>query len=89
MSLDSQQEYYNRYAAVEVFYTESVLIHSIHSFPKADKFLFPQTGAHHDPPVVFAGMQEQIDYRDEVLVLASRDRLDEAVDAVWEAQVKE
>ena len=79
----SQQEYYERFSAVEVFYSEPVIIHTIHGFPKADKYLFPQSGRHFDPPTVFAGMQSRPDYRGGVLVLASRERLDEAVDAVW------
>lgn len=85
ISLASQEEYYTRYAAVEVFYDEPVIIHTIHGFPQADKYLFPQSGRHFDPPVVFAGMQRRPDYRGGVLVLASRERLDQAVDAVWAA----
>jgi hypothetical protein len=85
ISLDTQQDYYDRYSAVEVFYAEPVIIHTIHGFPAADKYLFPQSGRHYDPPVVFAGMQRRPDYRGGVLVLASRERLDEAVDAVWAA----
>jgi hypothetical protein len=86
VSPESQQEYYERFSAVEVFYSEPVLIHTIHGFPKADKYLFPQSGRHYDPPMVFAGMQRRPDYRGGALVLGSRDRLDEAVDAVWAAQ---
>jgi len=86
ISPESQQEYYDRFSAVEVFYAEPVLIHTLHGFPKADKYLFPQSGRHYDPPMVFAGMQRRPDYRGGVLVLGSRDRLDEAVDAVWAAQ---
>lgn len=85
ISPETQQEYYDRFSAVEVFYTEPVIIHTIHGFPEADKYLFPQSGRHDDPPVVFAGMQRRPDYRGGVLVLASRERLDEAVDAVWAA----
>ena len=83
ISPTTQNEYYERFSAVEVFYAEPVLIHTLHGFPKADKYLFPQSGRHYDPPVVFAGMQRRADYRGGVLVLSSRDRLDEAVDAVW------
>ena len=86
ISLESQQDYYDQYSAVEVFYPEPVIIHTIQGFPMADKYLFPQSGRHFDPPVVFAGMQRRPDYRGGVLVLASRQRLDEAVNAVWEAQ---
>jgi hypothetical protein len=89
MSLESQEEYYTRFLAVEVFYSEPVIIHTIHGFPQADKYLFPQSGRHYDPPVVFAGMQARPDYRGGVLVLASRDALDEAVDAVWAAHQQE
>jgi hypothetical protein len=89
MSLESQEEYYTRFSAVEAFYSEPVIIHTIHGFPKADKYLFPLSGRHHDPPVVFAGMQHRQDYRGGVLVLKSRDRLDEAVDAVWAAHEEE
>lgn len=84
----SQQEYYTRFSAVEVFYDEPVLIHTIHGFPKADKYLFPQSGRHFDPPVVFAGMQWRPDYRGGALVLASREPLDKAVEAVWAAHGK-
>jgi hypothetical protein len=86
ISLDMQQEYYDQFSAVEVFYAEPVIIHTRHGFPKADKYLFPQSGRHSDPPVVFAGMQRQADYRGGALVLGSRERLDAAVDAVWAAQ---
>lgn len=85
LSLEFQQEYYEQFSAVEAFYSEPVIIHTRHGFPKADKYLFPQSGLHHDPPVVFGGMQSQPDYRGGILVLASRDLLDEAVDAVWVA----
>jgi hypothetical protein len=83
MSLESQQDYYDQFSAVEVYYSEPVLIHTIHGFPKADKFLIPQSGRHFDPPVVFAGMQRRPDYRSSVLVLSSREQLDQAVDAAW------
>jgi hypothetical protein len=83
MSLESQEDFYNRFSAAEAFYSEPVIIHTIHGFPKADKYLFPQSGRHDDPPVVFAGMQRRPDYRGDVLVLSSRERLDEAVDAAW------
>jgi hypothetical protein len=86
ISQDTQQEYYDRFSAVELFYSEPVLIHTIHGFPKADKFLLPLSGRHYDPPVVFAGMQRRPDYRGGVLVLQSRERLDQAVDIAWSAQ---
>ena len=89
MSLESQQEYYDQHSAVEVFYSEPAIIHTIHGFPEADKYLFPQSGRHYDPPVVFAGMQRRPDYRGGVLVLADRQRLDDAVDAVWAAHQQE
>jgi hypothetical protein len=85
MSLESQQDFYDEFSAVEVFYPEPVIIHTIHGFPNADKYLFPQSGRHDNPPVVFAGMQRRPDYRGGVLVLATREPLDEAVNAVWEA----
>lgn len=85
ITLADLEECYELYAAVEVFYTEPVIIHTRHGFPKADKYLFPQSGHHYDPPVVFAGMQRRSEYRDELLVLESRAGLDEAVDAVWAA----
>ncbi len=85
MAIESQEEYYTRFSAVEVFYAEPVIIHTIHGFPQADKYLFPQSGRHYDPPVVFAGMQRRADYRGGVLVLASRERLDAAVDDAWAA----
>lgn len=85
ISLETQEEYYDRFSAVEVFYPEPVIIHTIHGFPVADKYLFPQSGRHDDPPVVFAGYQRRPDYRGGVLVLGSRDALDEAVDKVWAA----
>ena len=88
-SPEDQEEYYERFSAVEVFYSEPVIIHTKHSFPKADKYLFPQSGGHHDSPAVFAGMQSQPDYREEVLIVESRDRLDEAVDAIWVAREQE
>ncbi len=83
MSPTSQEEFYTRFSAVEVFYTEPVIIHTIQGFPQADKYLFPQSGRHFDPPLVFAGMQNRPDYRGGALVLRSRERLDEAVDAIW------
>jgi hypothetical protein len=89
LSLDSQNEYYDRFSAVEVFYSEPAIIHTIHSFPKADKYLLPQSGLYHDPPVIFAGMQQWANYRVGALVMASRDRLDEAVDVIWAAQGKD
>jgi hypothetical protein len=89
ISLEMLQEYYDRFSAVEVHYSEPVIIHTIHGFPVADKFLFPQSGHHHDPPVVLAGLQRRPDYRGEVLVLGSREALDEAVDKVWEAHAQE
>lgn len=81
---ESLEELYERFSAVEVFYTEPVIIHTKHGFPKANKYLFPQSGHRFDPPMVFAGMQREPYYRAGALVLASRDRLDEAVQAVWE-----
>jgi hypothetical protein len=89
ISPETQEEYYDRFSAVEVFYAEPVIVHTIHGFPEADKYLFPQSGRHYDPPVVFAGMQRRPDYRGGVLVLSSRERLDEAVDAVWVAHEAE
>jgi hypothetical protein len=89
MSPETQEEYYERYSAVEVFYTEPVIIHTIQGFPMADKYLFPQSGRHFDPPVVFAGMQRRADYRGGVLVLESRERLDQAVNEVWAAHDQE
>jgi hypothetical protein len=83
MSLESLEDFYNQFSAVEAFYSEPVIIHTRHGFPKADKYLFPQSGRLDDPPVVFAGMQRQPDYRGDVLVLSDRERLDEAVDAAW------
>jgi hypothetical protein len=83
ISLESLEDFYNQFSAVEAFYSEPVIIHTRHGFPKADKYLFPQSGRHDDPPVVFAGMQRRPDYRGDVLVLSSRERLDEAVDAAW------
>jgi len=83
MSLESQEDYYTRFSAVEAFYAEPVIIHTSQGFPKADKYLFPQSGRHYEPPVVFAGFQRRLDYRGSVLVLGSRERLDEAVDMVW------
>jgi hypothetical protein len=85
ISLEAQQEYYDEFSAVEVFYSEPVIIHTIHGFPMADKYLFPQSGVHSDPPVVFAGYQRRPDYREGALVLGSRAALDEAVDRVWAA----
>jgi len=85
ISLESQEEYYTRFSAVEVFYSEPVLIHTIHGFPRADKYLLPQSGRHYKRPFVFAGMQRRQDYRGGVLVLKSRERLDKAVKAVWVA----
>ncbi len=55
----------------------------------ADKYLIPQSGRHHDPPVIFAGWQRRPDYRGGVLVLESREQLDEAVAAVWAAYDRE
>ena len=89
ISPESQQEYYDQHSAVEVFYSEPTIIHTIQGFPEADKYLFPQSGRHYDPPVVFAGFQRRPDYRGGVLVLADRQRLDEAVNAVWAAQQQE
>jgi hypothetical protein len=89
MSLESQEEFYNRFSAVEAFYAEPVIIHTIHGFPMADKYLIPQSGRHFDPPVIFAGWQRRPDYRGGVLVLDSRERLDEAVAAVWAAYDRE
>lgn len=89
ISPETQDEYYDRFSAVEVFYAEPVIVHTIHGFPEADKYLFPQSGRHYDPPIVFAGMQRRPDYRGGVLVLDSRERLDEAVDAVWAARETE
>lgn len=89
ISVESQQDYYARFSAVEVFYAEPVIIHTIQGFPAADKYLFPQSGRHHDPPVVFAGMQRRPDYRPGVLVLGSRERLDAAVEAIWAAHKTE
>ena len=89
MSLESQEDFYNQFSSVEAFYSEPVIIHTIHGFPEADKYLFPQSGRHNDPPVVFAGMQRRPDYRGGVLVLSSRERLDEAVDAVWAIHAQE
>ena len=86
ISVETQQEYYDRFSAVEVFYSEPVIIHTIHGFPMADKYLFPQSGRHYNPPVVFAGYQRRPDYRGGVLVLGSRAALDEAVDRVWATQ---
>ncbi len=83
ISMESLEEYYALYEAVEVFYAEPVIIHTSHGFPKADKYLFPQSGRHYDPPVVFAGYQRRLDYRGGVLVLKSREQLDLAVDTVW------
>jgi hypothetical protein len=83
MSVVSQQEYYDEFSAVEVFYSEPVIIHTIQRFPMADKYLFPQSGPDSDPPVVFAGYQRRPDYREGALVLSSRAALDEAVDRVW------
>ena len=86
---EDQEEYYGQFSAVEVFYSEPVIIHTKHGFPRADKYLFPQSEGHHDPPAVFAGMQRQPHYREEVLIVESRDRLDEAVDAIWVAREQE
>ena len=83
ISVETQDEYYTRFSAVEVFYAEPVIIHTMHGFPQADKYLFPQSGRHYDPPVVFAGMQRRMDYRGGVLVLSSREKLDKAVEDVW------
>jgi hypothetical protein len=83
ISLESQQEYYDRFSAVEVFYPEPVIIHTIQGFPQADKYLIPQSGRHHELPRIFAGMQRRPDYRGGVLVLDSRESLDRAVDAAW------
>jgi hypothetical protein len=85
ISMESLEEYYTLYEAVEVFYAEPVIIHTSHGFPKADKYLFPQSGRHYNPPVVFAGYQRRLDYRPGVLVLKSREQLDLAVDNVWRA----
>lgn len=83
MSAEYQQAIYDTYSAVEVCYTEPVIIHTSHSFPKADKYLFPQSGHLYDPPMVFAGMQDRPNYQIGALVLSSRDALDEAVERVW------
>jgi len=85
----TQEEFSTRFSAVEVFYTEPVIIHTSHGFPGADKYLFPQAGRYYDPPVVFAGMQRRPDYRGGVLVLGGREGLDEAVDAVWEEYARQ
>jgi hypothetical protein len=85
LSPEAQEECYTQFSAVEVFYAEPVIIHTRHGFPKADKYLFPQSGHHDAPPVVFAGTQSQPDYRRGALVLESRDRLDQVVDAIWAA----
>jgi hypothetical protein len=89
ISLEDQQEYRERFSAVEVFYSEPVIIHTRYNFPKADMYLIPQSGRHDDPPTIFAGMQRQPDYREQALILESRDRLDEAVDAIWVAREQE
>ncbi|MGD9101575.1 MAG: hypothetical protein PVF45_13920 [Anaerolineae bacterium] len=89
ISLESLEEYYMRYSAVEVFYPEPVIIHTSHGFPKADKYLFPQSGRHYDPPVVFAGFQTRIEYRGGVLVLEDRERLDRAADIAWTIHERE
>lgn len=89
LSPESQEDYYTQFSAVEVFYAEPVIIHTRHGFPRADKYLFPQSGRHYDPPVVLAGAQSRPDYRRGVLVLESRDRLDQAVDAIWAAHPEE
>jgi len=86
MSLESLQETYDALSAVEVFYSEPVIIHTIQRFPMADKYLFPQSGPYAEPPVVFAGFQRWPDYREGALVLSSRAVLDEAVDRVWSAR---
>jgi hypothetical protein len=89
MSLESLEDYYTRFSAVEVFYPEPVIIHTSHGYPKADKYLFPQSGRHYDPPVVLAGLQTRVDYRVGALVLESRERLDQAVDMAWTVHARE
>lgn len=84
VSVESQQDFYDKYAAVEVFYKDPVIVHSHHSFRKCDKLLFPLSGRHYDPPMVFGGTQRLETYRAGALVLKNRDSLEEAFKVAWE-----
>ncbi len=79
----SQQDFYDKYTAVEVFYDDPVIIHSHHSFRKCDKLLIPLSGRHYDPPMVFGGTNLMDIYRAGALVMKNRSQLDEAVESIW------
>jgi hypothetical protein len=83
ISEESQQDFYAKYTAVEIFYDDPVIIHSYHSFRKCDKLLIPLSGRHYDPPMVFGGTNLMDTYRAGALVMKDRGKLDEVVESIW------